>query len=55
MNTVQVELNGRELRIIKSLLLDAMSSNKFSISVRDEMNTLNDDLEEYLMTMPEEK
>ena len=55
MNTVQVELTGRELRIIKSLLLDSLSSNKFSLSVRTEINKLDDDLEEYLMTMPEEK
>ena len=55
MNTIQVELTGRQLRIIKSVLSDSMYSNKYSFSVRDEMNNLDDDLEEYLMTMPEEK
>jgi hypothetical protein len=55
MNKVQVELTEREIQIIKSVLLDSLSSSKYSYAVRDEMNNLDDDLQEYLMTMTEAK
>jgi len=44
-NTVQVELTEREIQIIKSVLLDSLSSNKYSYAVREEMNNLDDKLQ----------
>lgn len=55
MNKIQVELTEREIQIIKSVLLDSLSSNKYSYAVREEINKLDDDLQEYLITIPEAK
>jgi hypothetical protein len=45
MNTVQMHLTEREIDIIKSVLLDQLSSSKYSYSVRQEMNNLDDKLQ----------
>jgi hypothetical protein len=45
--TVKVDLNQRELYLIKSVLLGQLSSNKYSFDTRNEMNDLDDKLEKF--------
>lgn len=42
---MNIELTTREVEIIKELLLSHLSSSKYTYSVRDEMNNLDDRLE----------
>ena len=46
-NTVQVDLTSRELYLIKSVLLGALSSKQYSLDTRTEMNELDDKLEAF--------